>query len=220
MPKLLFALTLFFFFSLGVGLFPSSSISASSAKLFLSPPIATKSAGSSFSVDVRVNSGGEKINSAAALLTFNQDLLEASLVSENSWATVFSQKEVDNQRGSIKLNGGASQSTEGENLLLGTINFKVKKPGTARVNFTDQSVIYKGTTNVLGSSSGGVYTLTSASRVSDQATPASLVSSQTPATSSADSTLPKAGILEQSLYLILLAFGSIALGFVLNRRLS
>lgn len=209
MLKLLLTLTLFFFFSLGLAIFPSSSsYAASNTKLFLSPPLATKSAGSSFAAEIRINTGGEKINSAAAQLSFNQDLLEASLSTENSWAGVFSQKEVDNQGGSIKLNGGSSQPTEGENLLLGTINFKAKKAGVAKVNFTDQSVVYKGTTNVLNTTTGGTYTLTADLKTSDQAT------------NSASPNLPKAGILEQSLYLILLAFGSIALGFILNKRLS
>lgn len=200
MSKLLFILTFFFFFSLGVVLFSSVSFGASSTKLFLSPSLATKSAGSSFGVEVRINTGGEKINSAALFLTFSQDLLEATLSTENSWASVFSQKEVDNKSGSVKLNGGSSAPTEGENLLLGTINFKAKKAGVAKVNFTEQSVVYKGTTSVLVSSAGGVYTIQP--------------------TTLEGPVLPKAGIIEQSLYLILLAFGSIALGFVLNRKLS
>src|SRR3989338_3947511 len=105
------------------------------AKFSLSPASTSKSVGSVFSVDILLDTAAETIDSAAAYLSFPTDLLEATISTDKSFATIFTQKEVDAVNKLIKINGGVSSGKSGSSLNLATINFKVKKAGTAVVSF-------------------------------------------------------------------------------------
>lgn len=208
MTKLLYLLPSF----LLVSLFSASIVaSAGTAKLSLSPSTGVKNVGTNFDVEIRVNTGSEKINSAAGILTYPKDLVDVEISTLNSFANFFSQREVDAISGTVKVNGGVSEGITGDNLLLATLTLTPKKAGSANLAFTNQSVVYKGGLNVLGTSSGGVYTLS--------ATPSGGLSTPV-ATASSTSALPKSGFTEFTLILVLLSLSSIVVGLTFKKLLA
>lgn len=218
MSKLLYLISIFSFLSLLFLFQPQRIESALNTKFFLNPASASASLGSSLEVVIRLNAGGEKVNSAAAFLTFPPDLLEGEITTTNSFASFFSQKEVDNKKGNVKVNGASTDPVSGENLLLANLSFKVKKTGRAEINFTDQSVVYKGSSNVLGSTAGGVYTLTSVGQPSPTATSSAIPSvRQTTTPSATASALPKAGTTESTIALLIVSLSALTLGLLFKK---
>ena len=147
----------FFAFSL------ASETSAANASLYLSPPSGTYAIGSTFSVKIKVNSGGETINAAEGILIFNSDEISVVKISKSGsiftlWTTepVFS-----NSAGSIVFGGGTPAGFTGNSGTIISITFKAKTVSSAQVNFSSGSILAadgKGT-NILGNMNGGVYTL-------------------------------------------------------------
>lgn len=137
----------------------------SSASLYLSPPSGTYGVDSTFSVKVKVNSGGESINAAEATLIFNPAELNIVKISKSNsifslWTT---EPTFSNSTGNIVFGGGTPSNFIGTSGTVITITFKAKASASAQVNFSSGSVLAadgKGT-NILANMNGGIYTLKS-----------------------------------------------------------
>jgi len=138
---------------------------AGSASLYLSPPSGSYAVGGTFSVKIKVNSGGEAINAAEGTLIFNPDELQVVSLSKSGsifslWTTA---PTFSNFTGEIAFGGGTPSGFTGTSGTIITITFKAKSVGSSNVNFSSGSVLAadgKGT-NILGNMNGGVYTLKS-----------------------------------------------------------
>lgn len=138
---------------------------AASASLYLSPPSGTYVVGSSFSVIVKVNSGGEGINATEGILIFNPVELQVNKLSKSNsifslWTT---EPTFSNSTGNIVFGGGTPTAFSGISGTIITISFRAKASASAQVGFSSGSVLKadgKGT-NILGNMNGGSYTLKS-----------------------------------------------------------
>ena len=159
--KIWFSLGLVFLFSF----YLITPVKAGSASLFLSPPSATYLVGSTFSVKIKVNSGGENINAAEGNLTFNPN--EISIVSLSKTDSIFSLWAIEptfsNSAGNIVFAAGTSSGFTGSSGTIITIRFSAKANASSQIRFSSGSVLLadgRGT-NILATMNGAVYTLKS-----------------------------------------------------------
>ena len=161
--KNLFISLFFSFLILGFSFFPILAF-AQQASLFLSPNSGTFSVGQVFTVNVKVNSGGSPgINAADGTVKFDADYLKVLSVSTQSsifllWTT---QPKFSNTLGTITFGGGTPQPYTGSAGTIFSITFKALKSGSAKVSFSNASVLAadgKGT-NILGGTSGASFTI-------------------------------------------------------------
>lgn len=109
-----------------------------------------------FPMEINVSGIETPINAVQVDLSFDPDQLEViELSTENSFATVFIDQEINNEVGFARLTGGLPNPGYSLNRgLFGTVYFRAKSPGTATVEFLPTSVVLandsKGT-NVLSS---------------------------------------------------------------------
>jgi len=151
--------TLIFFF-----LFFFSN-TANSATLFLSPNSGTFNVGKTFSVSVKVDSGGGVgINAAEAVLSFDPAYLNVNTVSKSG--SIFTLWPVEptfsNSKGEVNFAGGSPTPYTGSAGTIISITFVAKKEGTTEVKFKSGSVLAadgKGT-NVLSSMGSATFVLT------------------------------------------------------------
>ena len=137
--------------------------SAEGASLYLSPSSGSYEVGSTFSVAVKVNSGGTAINAADGALNFNINELE--VVSISKTGSIFSlwtmEPVFSNSDGRIVFGGGTPTALTGTSETIITVVFKAKIVITTNVAFSSGSVLAadgKGT-NVLTNMAGGTYNL-------------------------------------------------------------
>lgn len=140
---------------------------AASATLFLSPPSGTYNFGDTFSVSIKVNTGGETINAAEGTLIFNPaEIRVVSISKSDSIFTLWtSEPAFSNSLGNIVFGGGTPTNFSGNSGTIIKINFQGKAVATSQVNFSSGSVLAadgKGT-NILATMSGGTYIIKSAS---------------------------------------------------------
>ncbi|MFA6098040.1 MAG: carboxypeptidase regulatory-like domain-containing protein [Patescibacteria group bacterium] len=159
-------LILIFFFAAALVLFLPDS--ASAASLYLSPASASHTVGDSFNVTVGVNTANAAINSAMATVSFTNDLLEVTSVSQTG---IFSLWPVtpsySNGSGTVSFAGGLpNPGYNGSSGTIISISFKAKAVGTARASIGSASVLANDGfgTNVLTSSGSGTYTITAAAQ--------------------------------------------------------
>lgn len=147
-------------------LFIYSIVSASvaeAASLSLSPSTGVYTANGTFSVRVLVNTGGSAVNAAEGTLSFNPNQL--SVVSVNRSGSIFNlwvtEPTYSNSAGTISFSGGLPSGYSGNTGTIMTVTFRAAGAGTAKVNFSNGSVLAndgKGT-NILTSMNGGTYTI-------------------------------------------------------------
>ena len=123
--------------------FPLTARGAS-ASLYLAPSAGTYTVGNTFSLEVKVNSGGQAINAADATLVFDTDDLEIRSISKDG--SVFSlwvQEPIfSNSLGTINFAGGKpSPGFTGAAGVIFTVTFRVKNAGTADLTFASGSVL-------------------------------------------------------------------------------
>ena len=159
MKKILLILIIFGFF------FIIPSVEAASASLYLSPPSGTYGVDSTFSIKVKVNSGGKFINAVEGTLIFNPAELDITKISKSN--SIFSlwtaEPTFSNSTGDIIFGGGTPSNFIGTSGAVITITFKAKASASANVSFSSGSVLAadgKGT-NILGNMNNGIYTLKS-----------------------------------------------------------
>ncbi|MCK5510172.1 hypothetical protein KAI65_01325 [Candidatus Parcubacteria bacterium] len=136
---------------------------AASASLYLAPAAGTYVIGSTFSISVKVNSGGgEGINAAEGVINYDTNLLDATAVSNSGSIFPFWTVQPAISGGAIRFGGGlpppAYIGTAGHIIK---ITFKAKKAGKAAVRFVSGAVLAndgKGT-NILASMGSASYVI-------------------------------------------------------------
>jgi cell division protein ZapA (FtsZ GTPase activity inhibitor) len=155
-----FKKVLFFSLFLTFGFFSS----AISATLFIYPSSGTFSVGKTFSVSIKVDSGGGVgINAAEAVLNFDPQYLQVNSVSKSG--SIFTLWPVEptfsNSKGEVSFAGGSPQAYTGNSGVIVSITFLAKKGGTTKVEFKSGSVLAadgKGT-NVLSAMNSATFVL-------------------------------------------------------------
>ncbi|MCA9357229.1 hypothetical protein H6784_00510 [Candidatus Nomurabacteria bacterium] len=129
----------------------------------LSPNTGVYSTNGTFSVKVQVNTGGQAINAAEGTLSFNPR--ELSVVSVNRTGSIFNlwvaEPTFSNSAGTINFSGGLPSGYSSAVGNIMNITFRAAGAGTARVSFTNGSVLANDGrgTNVLTAMNGGTYTI-------------------------------------------------------------
>ena len=142
--------------------FVAFSAQSQAATLYLSPSTGNYTVGTTFSVMVKVNSGGVEINAAEASLTFNPEEIRVVSVSKtNSIFTLWTTEPTfSNTLGKIEFGGGTPVNYIGTTGRIITIVFRGRKNVDTNVNFISGTVLAadgRGT-NVLANMRNGVYT--------------------------------------------------------------
>jgi len=152
-------------------------VKAAGASLYLAPASGTYVIGGSFSVSVKVNSGGgEGINAAEGVINYDTNLLDATAVSGGGSIFPFWTTQPAISGGTIRFGGGlpppAYTGTAGHIIK---ITFKAKKSGKAAVRFASGAVLAndgKGT-NILASMGSASYVISPKVDAPKQSKPAS-----------------------------------------------
>lgn len=155
-----------FFVIIGVLVFPLFALRAESqgAALYVHPSLSSYAIGSTISLDIKVNTGGQAINAAQGVLAFDLNAFEvAGLSKSGSIFTLWTQDPVvSRNEGTVEFGGGLpNPGFTGSNGKLFTISMKVKATGTGGVNWLSGAVLANDGqgTNILTSMTGGLYTL-------------------------------------------------------------
>ena len=135
------------------------------AKFLLSPSSGTFTVGSTFDVNVFLDTEGKPVNTVSAILLFPPDKLQ--LVSPTVGQSVINvwtaQPVFDNQKGVVSLVGGIPGGINVQSGLITSLTFRVKQVGNSTLlKFSDESRILANDgsgTDVLGSVQNGVYNL-------------------------------------------------------------
>lgn len=155
-------LSLFWLLIFGSSLFLPSFVLAQSASLYLSPSSGIFAAGSSFSVAVKVDTGGIVINAVQGTLAFDPKKL--AVVNVSKAGTIFTlwmqEPTFSNTEGTIRFGGGVPNpgfSGASGTILIAT--FRAKTAGKGVVNFSSASVLANDGlgTNILSFLGGGTY---------------------------------------------------------------
>jgi len=152
------ALFIVIFAAIGAYIFVVSR-AAGNATFTLSPASSSPSLGSTLTITIQENSSTESVNAIEADLTYDQAKLQ--YVSINTGAGSFSLVgQATGGSGTVKI-GVASSSTVTGSQTVATVTFNTIGVGTAAVSFAGTSAIIRAsdTTNILGTSTGGSYTI-------------------------------------------------------------
>ena len=154
-------------------LVPSSSIVHAQenpdprASLFFSPKVGHFLVDSTFDVSIFINTDGQEINAVEVDIKFPPDKLQVvSPSTGQSFISIWtSQPTYSNTDGIISFSGGLPYpGINTSSGLISKITFRVKKPGTATLEFSDTSKILANDgrgTNILHTIERAVYTLAS-----------------------------------------------------------
>lgn len=140
---------------------------AEAATLNISPSTGVYTIGSTFSVQVSVNTQGKSINAADGTLTF--DSSELQVVSVSRAGSIFSlwtaEPSFSNANGRVTFSGGSPSGYSGAGGNVMTVTFRVVSAGSSRVALSNASVLAADGmgTNVLTNMGNGSYTLSAAS---------------------------------------------------------
>lgn len=145
--------------------------SAHAASLNFSPPSGSYGVGSTFSVNVNVESSDQAMNAASGVVSFPWDKLE--VVSVSKQGSIFSlwpaEPSFSNSQGTVSFEGIVlNPGYTGVNGKILTITFRARSAGQANLSFSSGSVLANdGTgTNILNGLRVAVFTLTSAGETS------------------------------------------------------
>jgi len=132
--------------------------------LSIYPATGVYQTGSTFNVQIGVDTQGKKVNAADGTLKFNPQ--ELQVVSANRASSIFSlwtsEPTFSNSAGTVVFSGGSPTGYTGSFGNVMTVTFRVVASGTARVSLANGSVLAADGmgTNVLSVMNGGTYTLT------------------------------------------------------------
>ncbi|MCH7541725.1 hypothetical protein IH981_03045 [Patescibacteria group bacterium] len=151
----LFIITLF----LASVVFTRTPEVVAAGSIYLSPGAATIAKDSSFSVSVRINTGGSSVDSVQANLSYPTDKL--NFLGVGYGGTSFEiQAESSGGSGSVRMARGTLSAKSGD-LLVGTVTFQAKvNSGNAFVSFTSGTEGVKGGTVVVSATGSGTYIFT------------------------------------------------------------
>lgn len=127
-----------------IGLFLFLPTITQAASLYLSPNSGSYNLGQSFSVGVFVASSDEAMNAASGIISFPNDKLEVTSVSQSNSIVNFwvQQPAYSNSDGRVSFEGLVlNPGFTGASGRIATINFKAKGAGSAIVKFSSGSVL-------------------------------------------------------------------------------
>ena len=121
--------------------------------------------GDNIDLTVLFEAKGKKLDGADFVLIYNPEILNAIGFSEGKAFSIFPRKDIDNEKGTVKVTALDSTSKEqfgAEKVTLGVIQMQAKSAGTATVNFdfsaggtNRTTLIEQGTSqNILGLAEG------------------------------------------------------------------
>ncbi len=144
-----------------IGFFGTHTI-VSAATLTVTPPSASVTEGSTFSVSVRTDTQGQSVNVAEATVGFSTDTLEIVSVSAGSTFTLQTPGSPGKTATGAFFSGGIPSGYTGSAGSVGRITFRAKKAGKGTISVTSGKVLLNdgSGTNVLNSTSGSVITIT------------------------------------------------------------
>jgi len=153
--------------------------SGGSASMSLIPASQSLQVGQNLTVEIRVNTGGSQTTGVASYLDFDSAKLQyVSIDSTGSSYTITAEETVSGNQVRISR-GQAIPGVNSTNALVSKVTFKVLATGTANISFAvtaagqGPSRVIKNDgigTDILSSTTGGVYTITSAG-IADTVTP-------------------------------------------------
>lgn len=151
-----------------IGSFLSSLVLAASAgpalsagSIYLSPGSSTVYGGTSFSVSVRINTGGGSVDAVQANLSYPADKLDFLGVSYGG-SSFEIQAESSGGGGSVRMGRGSLSAKSGD-LLIGTVTFRAKQSsGTAVVSFASGTEGVKAGKVVTSAGGGATYSFSEA----------------------------------------------------------
>ncbi len=136
--------------------------SAAGATLYLSPSSGAKTVGSTFSVGIKVNSGGNVINAAEGTLSYDGAILETVNTSKGGSIFPFWTSEPSASGGTIRFGGGLPPPAyNGSSGHIISVTFRAKKAGEAKISFNSGAVLAndgKGT-NIISGMGGASFTI-------------------------------------------------------------
>lgn len=154
------------FVAVAVGFTMANSVggahAASNDTLYLSPSSGSYTVDSDFSVAIRENSYADQVNAVEADLSFDATYLQ--FVSTSLTGTAFGVTAVNSSTAStVSIQLGNTSPVTGDNLVA-TVTFKVLAAGNTGISFASSSQVLAsiGNANVVGSMTGGSYTLAAA----------------------------------------------------------
>lgn len=155
-----------------LGLIFGSGEAFAAASLSLSPASGTFNRGCSYSVDVRLDTGGAPTDGADVILLFETSKINPTAVSNGNIYSDYPISAIDSSTGRISISGVSSVSSAFTGSgTFATINFTVPSASgsatTTKVSFdftsgstTDSNVVERGTmSDILGSANPGNYTI-------------------------------------------------------------
>ena len=156
------------FIALGLLLSLNNYAAAQNGSLYLSPSSGNVSVGQTFSIVLRVNTGGTAINAAEGSVVFDQAKLSVTSVSKSgSVFTIWAEEpKFSNAEGTVSFGGGVpNPGYSGSNGTVITINFRART-ATSINGVTDISIVSGGIlandgygTNILASLGKATYTI-------------------------------------------------------------
>jgi len=138
---------------------------AAGASLYLAPSSGTFTVGSTFTVSLYSNTGGQSVNAIEANLSFPPEKLQVvSPTAGRSLIEIWTaQPTFSNTLGTLKFQGAVpSPGINTESGLISTVTFRVKDVGTSIVRILDSSRVLLNDgrgTNILSQKADGLYTL-------------------------------------------------------------
>ncbi len=157
LPGSVFAFVVFLF----VALFNPNLVKAT-ATLYLTPANSSITNGQNLAISIRVNSSGSTMNGVQVNLSYPVDKLEFQSIDSSNSAFGL-QAENSGGSGIVRiaraLNGG--QAPINGDYLIAVVNFKAVSNGSAGVSFDSGSQVASSGQNILGTSTGGTYTINS-----------------------------------------------------------
>ncbi len=143
----------------------SAQSDVSPASLYVSPSTGTFTVGSTFTVSFYLNTGGQSVNALQANVIFPPDMLQVVSPTTGTSFVQFwtSQPSYSNGDGTLSFQGAvAAPGINTSAGLIATVTFRVTALGTAVIKFADNSRVLLNDgqgTNVLGQTSGAIYSL-------------------------------------------------------------
>lgn len=130
-------------------------------KLYLEPAVGTYPVGTTFTVEVRADSGETPVNSAEAEVAFNPAALEVLAIrTENSVIASWPSEPVfSNEKGTVTFSGWTSAYTKHKDARILEIDFRVRQPMVGNVRFVNAAMLSADaqSTNILTELVSGVY---------------------------------------------------------------
>ncbi len=153
-----------FFLILALSAWTFAPATAAAATIYLSPASGTHAVGTTFSVQVQMNTEGKAINTGEITVSYTAGTLELVRASQGSTFTLATPGSPRASGGTVYFGGGIpNPGYTGSSGTLGTLVFRVKAPGKGVVSLSDGKALLNDGfgTDAFSRATGGEYTLVS-----------------------------------------------------------